>query len=210
MLLGLERRIDFLLSSAPYVRILEDKFPQIYTPHGHKIADIDGGSSIMLVHSGTVHDGIKEKFAAIADEMFRDKHKPREVHDRITHETTPFILYVIDIDGGVVCGCELSHGTFRDLEEGYFYIYALCTEKNHCSHGLAKALLEKLREFTYNTGIIKWLWLTVDKSKDNGVPPTKLIEIYRHHGYSEFKSTIIFPNNDQLIPMRRRASVRRV
>ena len=207
MLLGLEGRIDFLLSGASSgMRILEKEFPQIYTPDGHKIEDIDDGC-IMLVHSGTVgKEGIKEKFATIADSNFTDRNKPGTIHDNVIRDQNSFILYIIDGNQEVLCGCNLMHGTFlEEPNEEYFYIYDLCTEKTHHRQGLAKALLKGLRKFTKSTGVIKWLWLTVDTRKNNGVPAKTLVEIYEEYEYEKFTGSL-FDNNDHLIPMRRRAS----
>ena len=199
---GLEERINFMLSSAERRRILEDLFPDIYTPRGHQIADIGDGCKVMIVMSKTVDEGIKEKFAAVADEVFIDKNIPGAVHDRITNDTRSFIHYIIDENEEVTCGSNISHGTFLESGEDYFYIYDLCTEKTHHRRGLAKALLHQLHSFAASTGKIKWLWLTVDTKKNNEVSADTLVEIYRRCGYEIFDNTYFEPH---YIPMRLRA-----
>ena len=188
-------------------RILEHDFPKIYTHEGHKIADIDDDRRIMLVHSGTVDaEGIKETFATIADSNFTDRNIPGTIHNRVIDDEKSFILYIIDDNKQVLCGCNLMHGTFlEEPNEEYFYIYDLCTEYTHHRQGLAKALLEGLFNFTQSTGVIKWLWLTVDTQKNNGVPAKTLVQIYKRHRYKIFTGSPV-DNNDHLIPMRRRAS----
>jgi ribosomal protein S18 acetylase RimI-like enzyme len=137
----------------------------------------------------------------VAEEMFRDKNNPGEMIERITKDTRSFIMYIIDKNQQVLCGCNLSHGTYSETSEEYFYIYDLCTAETHHKLGLARALLHELRKFTESTGNIRFLWLTVDKEKDNGVGPDTLVEIYRRHGYEVFEDTYYDPK--RYISMRR-------
>ena len=205
---GLEERINFMLSGAERKRVLEDLFPAIYTPRGHQIADIGDGSKVMIVMSETADRGVKEKFGTVAEDMFRDKNEPGFLLERITKDTSSFITYVIDGNQEVICGCNLRHGTFLDpAQEEYFYIYDLCTESNHLRKGLAGKMLNELREFTAATKTIKWLWLTVEKHKNNGVPADMLIKIYTRYGYTEFKEGYrSFRDTEaRIVPMRRRA-----